>query len=92
MQKERQAYCHRQYARPVTILCEAARLSVIFLGTVARIVLRIILAAVLRIVLVAVLRVIAGAVLRTILAVIARIILTVIRVVFHLIIGHDSTS
>jgi len=77
MQRERQAYCHRQYARPVTFVCPAATLSVIFLGTVAGIILGTVLAAVLRI--------IASAVLRTILAVVTRIVLRVILVVVRIV-------
>ena len=77
--EKKQAYCPLAI-RPPCHCCPKQRLSVVVLGTVARIVLRVVLAAVL------------GVVLRMILAVVARIILRVIlivvRIVFHLVVGH----
>ena len=85
--RKKQAYCPLAIRLPCHC-CPKQNLSVIVLGTVARIVLRIVLAAVLRVVL----RVILTVVLRMILAVVARIVLRVIlivvRIVFHLVVRH----
>ena len=85
--EKKRAYCPSAI-RPPCHYCPKQRLSVIVLGTVARIVLRAVLAAVLGVVL----RVIFAVVLRMILAVVARIILRVVlivvRIVFHLVVGH----
>lgn len=90
--KRKQAYC-LSAIRPLDLFDHPQQnLSIVLLGTVARIVLRAVLAAVLRVVLV----VVASVVLRTVLAVVARIVLIVILVavgvVLHLVVRHDITS
>ena len=82
--EKKQAYCPSAI-RPPCHGCPKQKLSVVVLGTVARIVLRVVLAAVLGVLLAVVLRMILAVIARIIL----RVILIVVRVVFHLIVGHD---